>query len=271
MNEVIGGVLARATKTANVQLCGFVAASSHVHLLCRARDGELSKFMRFFLGNVSKKVGRLVGWSGNLWDRRFSAIPVLDDISLRRSLKYIVAHGVKEGLVRRVEEWPGLSCVPQLLGEPKRTFRFYEWAKRWKSGKLVSGGNRRWSPSWATDEELELHPIPLWQVLPPNKRRALAKRMIAEIEAEGRAKHRRVMGAAKVEAAHPHTRKLRPDRRPYPWVHASTRLARHIYMSEYRKFVCDFRLAVKWLRSGVLSKKAEFPAFSFAPVVPVRV
>jgi REP element-mobilizing transposase RayT len=271
VNEVIGGVLARATKIAKVEVCGFVAASSHVHLLCRARDGELSKFMGYFLSNVSKKVGRLVDWSGNFWDRRFSAEAVLDQKSLVRRLKYILAHGVKEGLVRRVGEWPGLSCVQQLLGESKRTFRFFDWAKRWKSGKLVEGGRRRWSDDWATDEELELHTLPEWQMLSHEQRRARIKRLIAVIEAEGRARFTRVMGREHVIAADPHKRRLKPERSPRPWVHASTRQARRWYMKRYASFCANFMSAVKWLRSGVLKKQAQFPAFAFAPVVAVRV
>ncbi|MFT3842213.1 MAG: transposase [Myxococcaceae bacterium] len=271
VNEVLGGVLARAAAQAKVEVCGFVAASSHVHLLCRARDGELSKFMRYFLCNVSKKVGRLVNWTGSFWERRFSAEPVLDKESLDGRLRYIIAHGVKEGLVRKVADWPGLSCVPQLLGESKRAFRFYEWAKRWKSGRLVEGGQRAWSPKWATTEVLEVHPLEHWQVQPPEKRRARVRRMIATIEADARAKHRWVLGRDKVLAAHPHTRPRKPDRRPRPRVHVSTLLAKRIYMTEYQSFVASFKDAVKWLRSGVLRKAAEFPAYSFSPVVPVRV
>ena len=101
MAEVLGGVLAKAAEKHDVELCGFVAASNHVHLLCRARDGALSDFMKYFLGNVAKKVGRLVDWRGQLWERRFSAEKVLDDDALEGRLRYILSHGVKEGLVRK--------------------------------------------------------------------------------------------------------------------------------------------------------------------------
>ncbi len=214
MAEVVGGVLARATKQAKVEVCGFVAASSHVHLLCRARDGELSKFMKHFLGNVSKKASRLVQWRRQFWERRFAAEQVLDHAALERRLKYILAHGVKEGLVRRVEDWPGLSCRDQLLGSSKRSFRFYEWAKRWASGRLKPGGGRRWSPAWATPEELELHPLPHWRKWTAERRQTRVRQLIAEIEAEGRAKHRKVKGRDKVIASDPHA--LRPETRTAP-------------------------------------------------------
>ncbi|MFT3839355.1 MAG: hypothetical protein QM723_20395 [Myxococcaceae bacterium] len=265
LNEVIGGVLARATKEAKVEVCGFVAASSHVHLLCRAQDGELSKFMKYFLGNVSKKVGRLVDWPCKLWERRFSAEPVLDKAALEGRLKYILAHGVKEGLVRSVADWPGLSCVSQLLGESKRTFRFFAWAKRWQSGKLLEDGHRPWSPLWATDEVLELHPLEHWKNWSQEKRRARVLELIAEVEEEGRAQHPRVAGVEKVVGAHPHTRPLKPDRRPRPMCHASTKLARDEYKETYRNFVSRFRAAVECLRTLGVSKEVKFPPFAFVP------
>ncbi len=57
-------------------------------------------------------------WSGGFWERRYSAEPVLDDATLVGRLRYVLAHGVKEGLVDRRAEWPGLTCLPQLLGLP---------------------------------------------------------------------------------------------------------------------------------------------------------
>ena len=82
--EVLGGVLARAARLCGVQLYAFVAASNHVHLLCRVRDGRLSAFMQYLLANISKKAGPLVGWRGQLWERRFSAEPVLRSATSRR-------------------------------------------------------------------------------------------------------------------------------------------------------------------------------------------
>src|SRR6185369_15868084 len=79
VNELIGGVLARAVSRFDIELYGFIFASNHVHLLLRARNGALSAFMQYLLGNLVRKVGRLVNWTGALWERRFSAEAVLDD------------------------------------------------------------------------------------------------------------------------------------------------------------------------------------------------
>ncbi|WPB77632.1 hypothetical protein KYC5002_00500 [Archangium violaceum] len=65
--------------------------------------------MRYLRANLSKKVGRLADWSGGFWERRYSAEPVLDDTALVGRLRYVLTHGVKEGLVERSAEWPGLT------------------------------------------------------------------------------------------------------------------------------------------------------------------
>ncbi|WP_309895443.1 hypothetical protein [Archangium sp.] len=46
-------------------------------------------------------------------------------------MRYVLAHGVKEGLVESSAEWPGLTCLPRLLGPARRLFQWFSWTKRW--------------------------------------------------------------------------------------------------------------------------------------------
>ena len=109
-NELLGGVLARAVRLHGVELFAFSIISNHIHLLVRAPRGNLPRFMQYLATNVSKKVGRLVRWGGSFWGRRYAAEPILDETALLGRLRYVLSHGVKEGLVRRCRDWPGLSC-----------------------------------------------------------------------------------------------------------------------------------------------------------------
>ncbi len=265
--EVLGGVLARAARLTGVQLYGFVAASNHVHLLCRVRDGRLSAFMQYLLANISKKVGPLVGWRGQMWERRFSAEPVLDEEAMEGRLRYILAHGVKEGLVRQVSEWPGLSCLPQLLGPAERSFPFFEWRRRWESGKLVPGGDSPYDAQWASDEPLELTPLPAWQALAPAARREKVKQIVADIETEGRKKYRHVLGVSGVLARSPTEPPVNTKRSPRPWCHASTKEVRLAFLARYASFVAAFRVASARFRDG--NWAAVFPPLAFRPWVPV--
>jgi REP element-mobilizing transposase RayT len=124
-NEVLGGVLARAARLAGIEVFAFVFASNHVHLLVRGPPDKLPSFMQYLLTNISKKIGALVGWRGAFWERRYSAEPVLDEEALLGRIRYILSHGVKEGLVATCQDWPGLSSLSMMLdGEPRR-FRWF--------------------------------------------------------------------------------------------------------------------------------------------------
>jgi hypothetical protein len=65
-------------------------------------------------------VGRLTGWTGKIWERRYQAIPISDEEEAQAArLRYVLGHGVKETLVAHLREWPGLHCVHQIVdGEP---------------------------------------------------------------------------------------------------------------------------------------------------------
>jgi REP element-mobilizing transposase RayT len=272
VNEVVGGVLARAVQQSvgTVRLCAFTFASNHFHLLVWARGAALAGFMQYLRANLSKKVGRLVDWSGGFWERRYSAEPVLDDTALVGRLRYVLAHGVKEGLVDRSAEWPGLTCLPQLLGPARRMFRWFNWTRRWsKRGSEDMTGEGRFAQEWAEPVELELAPLPCWEGLKEEQRQCAVRGLVEQVEAEARARGTPVLGASAVRAQHPHTRPEHLKRSPRPLGHASTRQALKELREQYRTFVAAFReAAARWSRGDFL---ACFPPFSFPPrVAPGR-
>ncbi len=262
-NELVGGVLAKAVSRFPVQLYGFVFTSNHVHLLLRASDGCLSAFMQFLLGNLARKVGRVVDWRGTFWERRFSAEPVLDDEATENRLKYILAHGVKEGLVRRVTDWPGLSCVHQLLGDSRRAFTWFHWALRWQRRRLRTDALGLFDEALAEDVELQLSAIPSWAGLSAQERRRRAEALIEEIETEGRQQHRNVRGVRHVRAQPPQRRPRRASHSPRPLCHASTRDAWWSWLCQYKAFRYAYQLASRRYREG--EADVVFPPLSFRP------
>ncbi|MFL5357718.1 transposase [Archangium sp.] len=274
VNEVVGGVLARAVaqSAGTVRLHAFTFASNHFHLLVWAQGAALAGFMQYLRANLSRKVGRLVDWSGGFWERRYSAEPVLDDAALVGRLRYVLAHGVKEGLVEKCSEWPGLTCLPQLLGPARRQFRWFNWTKRWsrrRSEELAAGGGR-FGEECAEPVELEVAPLPCWRGLGEEERQRAVRALLHEVEAEFRERGKPALGARAVQAQHPHTRPERLERSPRPLGHASRREALWELREQYRAFVAAFReAAARWLQGDF---SARFPLFSFPPrVVPERV
>ena len=262
-NALVGGTLARAVALHGVELFGYVVASNHLHLLLRAPKGNLPNFMQYLLSNTAKKVGRLVSWRGCFWERRYSAEPVLDDDAMVGRLRYILTHGVKERLVRRCVQWPGLSCLVHLLEKRIRRFQWFDWTKRWKCTPEKLEANALLDERWARDVELELKPLPCWVHLPEPVQRERVSELIASIERDGRRSGKGVLGSEGVLSQRPHRRPVNVKRSPRPLCHSSTRQGWESYRELYASFVSAYRAASKRWRAGQLG--AFFPRFSIRP------
>ena len=264
-NEVLGGVLARAVRLHGVELFAFSIISSHIHLVVRAPRGNLPRFMQYLSTNVSKKVGRLVDWRGSFWERRYSAEPILDETALLARVRYVLSHGVKEGLVRRVRDWPGLSCLPFLLDGKSRSFQWFDWTRR------ASGNTRRVTrplldKKWAESEELRLTPLPHPSLRSRKAVRAFVRRSVRAIEEQASREYRTVLGRAAVLRQHPHTRPPPAStRKPRPPCHTSRRELLEDFRERYRTFLEQYREAsIQW-RNG--DPTASFPEGAIKPFV----
>jgi REP element-mobilizing transposase RayT len=269
LNQIVVGVLGRAQRKYSTRVCGYVLASNHVHLLLDVDDaGQLSRFMRYVNSNLARKVGRLVGWHDKIWSRRYQAIVVSpEDAAQVARLRYILSHGVKENLVERVEQWPGVHCAKSLLtGEPAEGYWFdqtQEYAAR-RRGETFD------RLRYATPEILVLSPLPCWRHLSDEVRRQLVVEMIADIETEAALRRQRsgsqVLGASVVRGQHPFDHPARPKKSPAPLFHAASKRVRQELWAAYAWFVSAFREASTKLRSG--DRMARFPAGSFPPALP---
>ncbi len=116
-NQIVTGVIARAQKRTGMKIVGPGTMSNHMHqLVVPESTKQMSEFMRYVNSNVARKIGRLYGWKEKFWAKRYSAIIVSDEERAQVGrLKYLLCQGVKEGLVERPEEWPGLHLAPALL------------------------------------------------------------------------------------------------------------------------------------------------------------
>ncbi len=132
---------------------------------------------------------------------------MLDDTALVGRLRYVLAHGVKEGLVQRSAEWPGLTCLPQLLGSARRVFQWFNWTKRWskRGSEDTAAEEGRFAEDIAEPVELEVAPLPCWEGLREEERQRAVRGLVEGVEAEARAQDTPVLGARTVRAQHPHT------------------------------------------------------------------
>lgn len=264
--QVCGGVLARAASFAGVRLHGYAFLSNHFHLIVRARGPRIAVFMKYLLGNLSKKLGPLCRptWWGRFWGGRYTATPILDDAALEDRLRYVLAHGVKEGLVARLADWPGLHCASQLVDEQKRTFRWFNWTARWAGRRRKDGEPQladRYESGVGEDVVLELDPLPHWAGEAPEQRQRRMRQLVADIERQA-APPGPPLGPEAVRRET--TRRCwRRKRTPRPLCHASTGEARREFSALYASFCSAFRAAAERWLSGDLT--ADFPPGAFRP------
>jgi hypothetical protein len=269
LNEILLGALGRAQQLYRVGICAFAFASNHFHLLLRVESTrQLSQFMGHFNSNLAREAGRLVRWREKFWGRRYQAIPISDEEAAQvERLRYVLAHGVKEGLVERLCDWPGVSAVRALLdGEPLEGL----WFDRTQEHRARRRGDAFERLEFATFYTVQLEPLPCWAHLPAEEYR---RRVAEEVEAiESQAARKRELldrpapGPAAIRGQEPHTAPERLKKSPAPLFHAASRKIRRELYEGYRHFVAAFREAAARLRAGEVD--VVFPAGSFPPAAP---
>ena len=180
LNEIILGALGRAQELYPVGICAFSFVSNHFHLLLRVESShQLSLFMGHFNSNLAREAGRLIHWREKFWGRRYQAIPVSEEEAAQvERLRYVLAHGCKEGLVERLRDWPGVSAVRALLDdEPLDGL----WFDRTREHVSRSKGIAFERLEFATPYRVHLEPLSCWAH--EDYRRRIAE-MVEEIESQ---------------------------------------------------------------------------------------
>jgi len=244
LNGIVLGVLGRGLRLwPSVKLFAFAFLSNHYHMLLRSPDTRtLSAFMGFLNSNVAREVGRLHSWPERFWGRRFRSIPVLDDAAALSRLKYILAHGAKEGLVASPLAWPGPSCAAALAEGTQLAGTWFDRTGAYLARRRGEPVNER---DYSEEYPVPLQPLPAWKNLLPEERCSRIRRIIQDIETEARAAARggRLPDPDGVQARDPHTRPARMKRSPAPLVHVSCPCMRLQFRRRYRAFVAAWRAA----------------------------
>jgi REP element-mobilizing transposase RayT len=236
VTQTIGGVVAKATHLyPGVQLHDIVVLSNHIHLIATPSDpSQLPRFMGWMAREISVRAGRLIGWRGAFFERRYDAAPILDEEALEGRVLYLRAHGVKEFLVNSLEEWPGLTVLPELHHGKARLFPI----------EMRTKNQVEWLP-------IRLAPLPGWEGLSTERsreqHRELTRRATREaLSARGPGQP---CGVEKVINQDPMTRPARVARSPRVRCFAVSKKKRLEYWATYRAFVENLRAGYEELLS----------------------
>jgi REP element-mobilizing transposase RayT len=269
VNEIVAGVLGRAQRLYEPEVCAFVVMSSHFHLLLRVDHGkQLADFMRYFNSNVAREIVRLTGWTDKVFSRRYRGIVVSDEMPAQRErLVYILSHGAKEDLVETPRDWPSLHAVRALLDDEPVEGTWYD---RTKESAALRRGKELDRSEYTTAETVVLSPLPCWKDLPREEQKARVAEVVQEIEEETAARRKRTgvrpLGRNTILKQDPLARPKRLKKSPAPLFHAATKRVREDLRAAYFEFFAAFREAAEQLKAGILP--VVFPAGSFPPALP---
>jgi len=271
LRDLTLGVLARAARLYPVEVHAFAFLSNHYHLLLTVPDAQrLARFMNYLNSNLAREAGRLVRWREKFWGRRYQAILVSNEEEAQVGrLRYVLAHGAKEGLVASPLEWPGAHCARALVEDQPVE-------GRWIDRTLEFEMNRKRLPvspeELATRELLRLAPLPCWRGRERAAWRRDVEELVRAIEAEAIQREawsgRPPLGREAVVRQDPRHEPNRIGKSRAPMAHAASLAARDALLDGYRLFVEAYRRAAGGLRAGLLD--APFPEGSFPPAIPFR-
>jgi hypothetical protein len=270
-NNIVLGVLGRALHKAEfegIKLHGFIVFTNHIELTLTPSSADvLAMFMCFINSNIARRVGHLRGWRSKFWGRRYQPIVIVDDDALIGRMRYMLAHGCKEGFVRRPRDWPGATCLPALVSSLVLKGTWYDLSamnRDRRRGKTIN------KEAYATEYTVPLTPIPCLADQTIDEQQVFYREMVAEIERETEEKNRAdgwiVRGPAWVCRQVAFTIPLGSADTPAPLCHSTKQIARAEFFAAYRAFIDAFREAVTRMRAG--ERRVRFPPNSFPPGQP---
>jgi len=89
----------------------WVIMPDHVHWLVTLQEGTLGGIMRRFKAVTARRINRVVGTQGTVWQRGYHDHAVRHDEDLRSLARYVVGNPVRAGLCERVLDYPFWDAI----------------------------------------------------------------------------------------------------------------------------------------------------------------
>lgn len=103
-------LIGEACERLPLRVLAYCLMPNHFHLVLWPHgDGDLSRWMQWFLTAHVRRYHSLRGTSGHVWQGRFKAFPIEQDEHLLTVIRYVERNPLRGRLVRRAENWPWSS------------------------------------------------------------------------------------------------------------------------------------------------------------------
>ena len=103
-------LLRKAHERLKLGVLAYCVMPNHFHLVLRPhKDGDLGLWMHWLLTSHVRRHHHRHQSSGHIWQGRFKAFPVQDDVHLFTVLRYVERNPLRAGLVTDASAWPWSS------------------------------------------------------------------------------------------------------------------------------------------------------------------
>lgn len=107
MAELLIEVLRNQVRQGKMTIHEFVIMPNHVHILLTVPgDMSIERAVQLIKGGFSFRCKRELGFQGEIWQRGYSDVQILDQQSFQQHRDYIGNNPVKAGLANRPDEYP---------------------------------------------------------------------------------------------------------------------------------------------------------------------
>ena len=286
--KLIIGALAYSQQKYGMRICYPVSMTNHAHwLYIPDSHTQACDFFRLAHSQISREIGKEIGWSGGIFKERYSSTVDTDEPKAQwERLKYLVSQGVKEGLVKLPEQWPGPngamayldgSMAMEGIWVDRTSFdaAMRKYNRQVKANAILRQLRRpikRIIKPQVRDFEhvmfLQLSTIPAWENFGPSEiveNFEALRQDVLEENWEIRATVRPDWKRRLTDKSQRSRRPARTKRGKKPKFHAASKQTWLLYVKNWENWLTQYSRAAKRLRRGIVEALGEFPANCFLP------
>ncbi len=116
LNQVIRYLAALTSERYGVLIHDLTAMSNHVHLEVGDQYGNHPEAFAFFESMLARQVNAMLGETGSVFEP-YEVVELLDDGAILDTAGYVLANPVKDHLVEKAAQWPGVTTCTMKYGE----------------------------------------------------------------------------------------------------------------------------------------------------------
>jgi hypothetical protein len=265
--ELCAGWLARAVEVFGVELYGSVFMGNHFHLTAVFPDGNMPGFMGYLKGHLAQAINALWGRTGAVFERRYSAEPILDDAAVIGRWLYMATNPTAAGLVAQSASWNGFSTLSMSLGDQVGHFSLIDRTAFHEALQTVKPNAPVCPEDFRRAHTLLLARLPGCEHLDADAYRAylldLVRTRDREIACERAAQGLGFLSRRRLDATRHFDRPQSTARSQRPACHTTSSRLRELYCAGYAALVAAYRVASSLFRAG--DRTVEFPSGTYPP------